>query len=344
MPLPDLQKDQVPPDTSEDNVGISYSGGGPLLLIELGIAQAFVDLEIVPIAIAGVSAGAIAGTAHALDPVTGTGIKAAATALLTLSDHKLGLTRGEMAVRVLTALLSMHRLPISLADNGPIQPLIEGVFNERVGQPRLAVGDFGKDGRARLFIGGTNVTAGERFWFPDTVEVAEALLASSAIPGVFPPHAMAIDSVQMLFVDGAVAQNQPLSKLVIEASCGTLFACAVGYDGERQEAPTDALDNALKSISILSHESSRLEQGYVELTFKEAGVNGVVRHVHPDGPFPINDFNFTPDMIQSVMTLACQQTKDYIRDQGWMPPKVAVPAVTPVLVTSGRPRGTPDRG
>src|SRR5881398_1921251 len=98
MPPPQLQ--QVPPDLREDRVGISYSGGGALLLVELGIAQAFVELKIVPAAIAGVSAGAIAGAAHALDPVNGAGIKAAAEALLTLSDMKLGLTRGQMVLKV----------------------------------------------------------------------------------------------------------------------------------------------------------------------------------------------------------------------------------------------------
>src|SRR2546425_7717968 len=103
----------VPADVDEQRVGISYSGGGPLVLIELGIAQAFVDLKIVPVAIAGVSAGAIAGTAHALDPVNGTGIKAAAHALLTLSDHKLGLTRAEIVAKLLGSLITMLKLPLS---------------------------------------------------------------------------------------------------------------------------------------------------------------------------------------------------------------------------------------
>src|SRR5205814_3833292 len=94
MPAPDLRA--VPPDIDEDRVGISYSGGGPLVLIELGIAQAFVDLKIVPVAIAGVSAGAIAGTAHALDATDGLGIQAAAQALIKLSNRKLGMKRGQM--------------------------------------------------------------------------------------------------------------------------------------------------------------------------------------------------------------------------------------------------------
>src|SRR2546425_8387930 len=76
----------VPADVDEQRVGISYSGGGPLLLIELGIAQAFVDLKIVPVAIAGVSAGAIARTGHALDPDGGAGIQGAPNAPLAVGD------------------------------------------------------------------------------------------------------------------------------------------------------------------------------------------------------------------------------------------------------------------
>src|SRR6202022_1516359 len=169
---------------------------------------------------------------------------------------------------------------------------------------------------------------------------ADALVASSAIPGVFPPRKITIDGQEMLFVDGAVAQNQPLSQLVLAERCGTLYACAVGYDGEHMGDPGDALENAMSAISILSHESSRLEQGYVEL--KLAG-KGNVYHVHPEGPFNISGFNFTADQIKQVIALACQQTKDYIQQQGWMPPAVAAPAAVPepVGVTAG---GGPNGG
>src|SRR5262249_47925578 len=68
-------------------VGISYSGGGALLLVELGIALAFVDLGIRPYAIAGVSAGAITAAAHAIDPIEGRGILAAAKGLELVDNH-----------------------------------------------------------------------------------------------------------------------------------------------------------------------------------------------------------------------------------------------------------------
>ena len=339
MPAPILQN--VSPDVDEARVGISYSGGGPLLLIELGIAQAFVDLKIIPVAIAGVSAGAIAGTAHAFDPVNGTAIKAAASALLTLSDHKLGLTKAEIVAKVLGGLITTQRFPLGLGDNAPVQPMVEGVFKDLASRPGLTVGDFGNGSRVKLYIGATDRHQCERYWFPDSAEVADALVASSAIPGVFPPRKIVIDGAEQLFVDGAVAQNQPLSQLVLD-SCGTLYACAVGYDGEPMTDPADALENALSSISIICHESSRLEQGYVELKFQQAG-KGKVYHVHPPGPFGISGFNYTESQIKEVMDLACQQTKDYIQSQGWMPLAAPVAApVSPVPVgasSNGGPNG-----
>ena len=329
----------VPPDVDEDRVGISYSGGGPLLLIELGIAQAFVDLKIVPVAIAGVSAGAIAGTAHALDPTGGAGIEAAAKALLTVSDHKLGLTKAEIVAKVLSSLLSAQKLPSGLGDNAPVHDMVEGAFKEVTGRPRLIVGDFGKDSRTKLYIGATDRHQCERYWFPDSAEVARALVASSAIPGVFPPCRMTVSGNDGLFIDGGVAQNQPLSKLVLDEKCGTLYACAVGYDGEAMRDPADALDNALSSVSIITHESSRLEQAYVECKFAQAG-KGKVYHIHPDGPFAITSFNFTESLIRDVIDLACRQTKAWITENRIMPPTApeAVPAAVPVG-SGGRPNG-----
>jgi len=118
---------------------------------------------------------------------------------------------------------------------------------------------------------------------------------------------------------------------VLAEKCGTLYSCAVGYDGETMGDPADALDNAMSAISILSHESSRLEQGYVELKFEQAG-KGKVYHIHPPGPFSISGFNYTDTQIKEIMALACQQTKDYIQQQGWMPPGIPAPAAAPVPV------------
>jgi NTE family protein len=289
-------------------VGISYSGAGPLLLVELGVAQAFVELGIRPYAIAGVSAGAIVGTAHAIDPVGGAGIAAAAKGLEHVSNHSLGLSVGQVLERVAWERTRLQ----GLGSNESIQALLVDAFRTLAGQDRLTFDHFGRDGRPLLIVKATDRRTGLGWRFPGDADVAEALVASSAIPGVFAPKVIG----DHLFVDGGVVNNQPLSELALEG-CGTLYACAVGYDGELLQAPTNLVDNFTKAMSIALHAASRLEQDYVQLRLDAAGV---IHHIHPPViELPVFGFDFTPDVIAKVMRDARENTKTWIREHGLMP-------------------------
>src|SRR5215472_3839090 len=296
-----------------DRVGISYSGGGPLLVVELGIAQAFVDLGIRPYAVAGVSAGAITAAAHAIDPEGGAGIAAAAKGLEHVSNHSLGLSVGQVLER---AAWERTRL-MGVGDNESIQGLLADAFRALAGQDRLTFDHFGREGRPMLIVKATDRRTGKGFRFPGGADVAEALVASSAIPGVFPPKSIG----DQLFVDGGVVDNQPLSELALE-DCGTIYACAVGYDGELLGAPTNLVDNFTKSTSISLHAASRLEQDYVQLRL---GESGVIHHIHPPViELPVFGFDFTPEVIAKVMRDACENTKSWITKYGLMPGRMVM--------------------
>jgi NTE family protein len=292
-------------------VGISYSGGGALLLVELGIAQAFVELGVVPYAISGVSAGAIAGAAHAVDPVHGEGIRLAAKGLERVSNRALGLTAGQVAIH---AVRERQHLA-ALGSNEPIEGLLSTAFQEVAKRPRLTFGDFGRDGRPKLVVGAADRLRAEAVWFGPDVDVADALVASSAIPGVFPARWVVVAGERRLLVDGGIATNQPLSVLALEG-CGTLYACAVGYDGERLKAPANLVDNVLQSLSISRHEASRLEQDYVQL---QMGQHGAVHHIHPVVNFPVSGFDFDADVIARVMREASEATRRWITDNHLLP-------------------------
>lgn len=287
-------------------IGISYSGGGPLLLVELGIAQAFVELGVRPYAVAGVSAGAIAGTAHAIDPVKGRGIQAAAAGLAHVSDHSLGLTLPQI---VLEAVWERDHLA-ALGDNESLQKLLEGAFQGVAGKARLTFGYFGHDGRPRLLVEATDRLQGTRVEFQDDADVGNALVASSAIPGVFPAKRMSAGGESLLLVDGGVVGSQPLSGLAL-LGCGTIFACAVGYDGERLKAPANLIDNWQQSLAITLHDAARLEQEYVQ---SRMGDQGNIYHIHPDVEFPVQGFNFSADQIAAVMRDASAATGKWISD------------------------------
>lgn len=295
-------------DVDPGRVGVSYSGAGPLLLVELGVARAFVELGIRPDAIAGVSAGAIVGAAHAIDPVHGAGIAAAATGLARVSNRSLGLTAGQVLARAAWERTHLQ----GLGSNESIQSLLVDAFRAVAGRDRLTFDYFGHDGRAQLIVKATDRRTGEGFRFPGEADVADALVASSAIPGLFPPKAIG----DRLFVDGGVVDNQPLSELAL-AGCGTIYACAVGYDGELLQAPTNLVDNFMKALALSLHAASRLEQAYVELRMAGAGV---VHHIHPlTVALPVAGFDFTPAVIAQVVDRACQETKTWITEHRLLP-------------------------
>ena len=70
------------------------------MIVELGIARAFVRKGIVPAVITGASAGALAGAAHAIDPLGGKGIEIAAEICGMFSNSKLGLDAVHVALKV----------------------------------------------------------------------------------------------------------------------------------------------------------------------------------------------------------------------------------------------------
>jgi NTE family protein len=282
-------------------IGISYSGAGALILVELGVAQAFVELGIQPYAISGVSAGAIVATAHAIDPVHGAGVDAAVKGLAQVSNASLGLT----VARVLehAALERTHLM--GLGDNESLGGLMATAFRELAGRDRLTFDYFGRDGRPGLIVKATDRLTGLGYRFPGNADVADALVASSAIPGVFPPRRIG----EQLFVDGGVVDNQPLSELAL-AGCGTMYACAVGYDGEQLQAPTNLVDNFTKATAISIHAASRLEQDYVQLRLGDAGV---IHHIHPPViELPVSGYDFTPAVIANVMRDAREGTIAWI--------------------------------
>lgn len=301
MAQPTLE--DVDPPINPDKIGISYSGGGSQLLVELGCARAFVESGIRPALIAGVSAGALAGTAHALDVEHGEGITIAAELLSRISTRKLGLNRLHVYWQLLKYLIRLK--PPSLGDNGPIGSMIRDALAQRF-PGHVAVGDF-KD--PLLLIGATNRRNGTPYWYGPGAPIEEALIATSAIPAVFPWRYAQIMGRTDPIVDGGVVTNQPVSELVM-AGCGKIYVCSVGYGGEDAPPPKDLADNAIVSMTMAIHQTMKLEEDYARLKIKPQG--GQIIHIHPLVTFPVRDYDFTPEVIKGVMDDACNATKEWL--------------------------------
>jgi predicted acylesterase/phospholipase RssA len=295
----------VEPRVDRAKIGISYSGGGPQLVVELGCAQAFVEEGIVPAVIAGVSAGALAGTAHALDPEHGRGVALAAEIL----GHVRRTTLKLAWYQVLLRFIAQNLHTVSLGDNAAIKSLVDEGLALDFGMSRPTIGAFRPPERPKLMVGATDRLNGTQVWLPEETALGDALVASSAIPGVFPWRHLTVSGRERTLVDGGVISNQPISRLALEG-CGTIYAVAVGYGGGPAPPPTNLVDNLVQSIWMGMHQSSLLEEEYVSL---KLGDNGVIHHIHPQVEFPIRSYDFTPQTVAQVMRDSAAATRAWLR-------------------------------
>ena len=296
------------PEVDRGRIGISYSGGGPLVLVEMGAVRAFVERGIRPEFVAGVSAGAMAATAHALDPEHGRGVDMAVEIMSKLSSRFLGLTAEKMLEKVLR---ERHHLA-SLADHSPLRPLIvDGIERHfRLHDPK--VGDIAPPQHPRLLVGATEWTQEDSYWFGPDEPLADALVASAAIPGLFPWQKREVDGQVLALVDGGVVANQPLSRLALEG-CGTIFACAFSRTAG-VPLPANALGCALGSVRMMMRHSMKLEAEYVQL---KLGDQGDVHHVDIDVDIPVHGYDFTPEVIADVVERSRVQAHALIAAAGF---------------------------
>jgi NTE family protein len=119
-------------------------------------------------------------------------------------------------------LISNSNLRVLLESHLPFERLEEAAVPVHVAATEL------KTGRAVLMSSGPAVPA---------------LLASTAIPGIFPPVSIG----RREFIDGGVANHTPVAA-AIELGATRIFVLPVGYPWLRQE-PTNALGMALQALA-----------------------------------------------------------------------------------------------
>jgi NTE family protein len=303
--LPDPRLSQLPPPTVDRaRIGISYSGGGALVLIELGVARAFIARGVRPALLAGVSAGAFAAVAHGIDPIGGAGVASAARLLGQIDNGTLGLRWWQIVLH----LLFVSRR--SFGDQGRLRRMVLQALARDFGLIDPRVGDL-QDPPVR--IGASDRLSGAPVWFPPETPLGDALIASSAIPAVFPWVEMSVGGRGRTLVDGGVVDNQPLSQLVIEG-CGTIFAVSVGPARHELKPPHNLVDNAIGSAYLAIHRAQRLEEAYVR---ELLGDRGDILHVHPWLDLPVDQFNFTPELVRRVMDEADRLTQEWLATQGY---------------------------
>jgi NTE family protein len=196
------------------DVAFVLGGGGQLGAHEVGMLRALLERGIVPDLVLGTSIGAINGAAVAADPT--------AKAVERLREVWLGIERNDaLGGGLLGRLGTLARTRTHLHDNEGLRAMLTA-----------AVGDARIEDLPVPFqcVAASIESAAER-WF-STGPLVDAVLASSAVPGLLPP--VLIDGEH--FLDGGIVNSIPVSRAV-ELGARTIYVLHVGRIDRPLEVP-----------------------------------------------------------------------------------------------------------
>lgn len=141
---------------------------------------------------------------------------------------------------------------------------------------------------------------------------AEAILASSAIPGVLPP--ILFDG--RTYIDAGAVDNSPISHAV-DLAVDTVWVLATGYSCSLPRAPRSALGMALHAVSLAIHQRLCLDAAHYADKID-------LRVVPPLCPIAISptDFSRAAELID----------RSYEHTRTWLTGSLAAPHGAPLVV------------
>jgi NTE family protein len=203
-----------------------FTGGGSLGAIQVGMLRVLLSSGIQPDFVVGASAGALNASYFAGAPN--------AQGVATLERIWSGLRRSDIFPFTLKSAFGLLRNPGNVVDPAGLRRVIE---------TNLPYGRL-EDAAIPLNIMATNQQGqGVRLSRGPAVE---AILASTAIPGVFPPVHIEGESL----MDGAIAANTPV-RLAAELGASRIIILPTGYACALKEPPRTAIGKALHAITLM---------------------------------------------------------------------------------------------
>jgi NTE family protein len=227
-------------------------GGGLLGAAEVGMARALLEAGVRPDLICGTSIGAINGAALAADP-TPEGAQRLVAMWDALAEE--GILDGSLIRRV----AEVVRRRTSLHGNGALRRLL---------RERLPAQTF-EELAVPFECVAASIERAREHWFT-AGDLIEPVLASCALPGVFPPVRIGDEH----FFDGGLVNSIPLERAVAHGA-DTVWVLHVGRLEEELEAP-----RFLWEVAFVAFEISRRHRFHSDLDRVGAGVTV---HVLPTG-------------------------------------------------------------
>jgi NTE family protein len=207
--------------------GLVFAGGGSLGAVEVGMLRALVEHGEKADFIVGASAGAINGAYFAAEP-THAGVAK-------LEAIWRGLKREHIFPFSFRKLLGILWRGEHLVESHGLRRLLEGHLPyERLEQAAIPVHVVATD----LFTGDEVLLS--------SGSAVEAVLASTAIPGIFP--AVLIDGREL--IDGGVSNNTPIST-ALKLGADRIIVLPTGFACALTRPPASAIARALHSLNLL---------------------------------------------------------------------------------------------
>ena len=204
-----------------------FAGGGSFGAIQVGMLQSLAAHGIVADMVVGSSVGALNGAFYAGDP-TLRGVERLATIWRGLQR------RDVFPVNWRTVLGFLWRRDFLIPHDG-IRKLIEDHIPYRNLQ----------DAKLPVHIVTTDIISGDSIVLSEG-STAEAIVASTAIPGAFSP----IHYKDYYLADGAISSNTPI-RVAVKKGAKRLIILPTGHACAAQAPPVGAVANALHALTLL---------------------------------------------------------------------------------------------
>jgi NTE family protein len=216
-------------ETKEPNTAIVLSGGASLGAIQAGMLRALYEHGVAPDLILGASVGALNGAYIASRP-------ASVETAVELADVWRGIGRGQIfPLNPVTGFLGFFGARDHLIPQHGLRQLIE----------REIEFEALEDAPTPLHVIATDLLSGRELRI-SRGNAIEAVLASTAIPGVFPP----VEWEGRTLIDGGVSNNTPIAD-AIELGAGRVYVLPTGNACDLTETPRGAVATLLHATNLL---------------------------------------------------------------------------------------------
>jgi NTE family protein len=284
-------------ETGKNKVAFVLSGGGSLGSVQVGMIKALFEHGIVPDFFVGSSVGAINAAFICGNP-TMEGVLILERIWLSVKGKDI------FPTGLVSSVIRILRNKSYLISNHGLRRLLEN---------HLPYASLGETKITCLLIA-TDILTGEQVVLTSG-NIVDAVLASSALPGIFPTMELA---GRFLF-DGSISSNTPLS-VAAEYGAKEVFILPAGYVATLQKKPSGVVNIFLHSLNILMG-----QQFFRDIEFFRNNINiHILPPIKQQSTF-FNDLSKT----EEYLSVSYRSTKQWLESGGMktfkIPGKISPP-------------------